>query len=285
MGNQKIKLFFLPSVLVVMVLACTLPSFEPENVNGIQETQPVVNTELIPIATTTLEPTITYTSTATLEPTITNTPTPSIPMVMVGVGTNCRDGPGKVYNLLDGLMVGEMAEIVKLAPAGVDYVVIKQPHGTGECWLWLQYATVTGDTSRLPIANIPPTPTLTMTLTSTSTPTSTAAPAPLSPFGGAWNMIIFGNPYAVTLVQTGSSITGTFITVGGNTVNLTGTVSTDGKTVTGTFAETPGVSGTFIWYLLNNTVQFNGHGDIGGGPLEWCGYKAGQSVPVPCLAP
>ena len=120
MGNQKFKLFFLPAVSLLVVFACTIPS--PENVNNIQETQPILNTQSVPIATTQL-PTdtatvILATATVTATPTITYTPTSSIPMVTVSVGTNCREGPGKIYNLLDGLMVGEQAEIVKLAPAG-----------------------------------------------------------------------------------------------------------------------------------------------------------------------
>jgi hypothetical protein len=284
MGNPKVRLFFLVAVSLLMIFACTLPS--PVDVNNIQPTQPITNTEpIIPIATTRLSIAtpivILETATATLMPTVTYTPTPSIPMVVVSVGTNCREGPGKVYNLLDGLRVGEQAEIVKLAPTGVDYVVIKRPHGSGECWLWLQHATITGNTSYLPIAAIPPRPTLTVAPITTSTATL----APPSPFAGDWTMGIFGKVYVVTLLQTGDSITGTFITVGGNTVNLAGTIAIDGKTVTGTFTETPGVSGTFTWYLLDNMAQFNGHGDIGGGPLEWCGYRAGQSAPVPCLAP
>jgi hypothetical protein len=298
MGSPKIKLFLPLAVALLVILACAIPT--TPGGNNIPATQALLNTQPIPFATTQLPTgtaiiipaTITSTATSTSIPTLTFTPTLSIPMVTVSVGTNCRVGPGRVYDRVDGLLVGEQAEIVRLAPASVNYVVIKRPHEPGECWLWLEYATITGDTSRLPIAVIPPTPTPTltftptMTSTPTSTPTSTATLTPPSAFGGAWNMVIFGNPYVVTLVQTGNSITGSFTPVGGSIVNLTGTLGADGKTVTGSFAETAGVSGTFIWHLLNNLVQFNGHGDItGNGSLEWCGYRAGQSAPVPCQAP
>ena len=285
MGNPKIKSFFLPAVFLLGILACSKPS--PQSVKNTLPSQPVTNTaSVIPTATTQL-PTATVmliSATATAAPTLTPTiaPTSSIPMVMVSVGTNCRAGPGIIYDLVDGLMVGEQAEIVRLAPLGIDYVVIIRPHGPGECWLWLQYATITGDTSRLPLAIIPPTPTSTTTLT----PTSTDTVAPPSPFGGVWNMKVFEKTYAVTLIQTGNSITGTFLASEKSTVSLTGIVDADGKTVTGSFDETQGLSGTFTWYLLTNTVQFTGHGDIaGGGRLPWCGYRDGQSAPEPCKAP
>ena len=90
----------------------------------------------------------------------------------------------------------------------------------------------------------------------------------------------------VTLTQTGNSITGTFTTEGGNSFSLVGTVSMDGKTVTGTFDEKGVLNGTFSWYLLGNSDQFNGHGYItypSIGPLQWCGYRAGQPPPDPCL--
>jgi len=288
MGNPKIKLFFLPAVFLLGILACSSPT--PQNINNILPSQPVINTVLVMPTVTTQLPTstvmiISATAAPTLTPTIAYTPTSSIPMVTVSVGTNCRAGPGRVYDLVDGLMVGEQAEIIGLAPLGIDYVVIIRPHGPGESWLWLQYATITGDTSRLPLAIMPPTPSATATPTVTSTtltPTSTDTMAPPSLFGGLWNMKVFGNPYTVTLVQTGNSITGTF----GSTVTLTGIVDADGKTVNGNFAEAQGVSGTFTWYLLTNTVQFTGHGDLaGGGRLPWCGSRAGQTAPEPCQAP
>ena len=92
-------------------------------------------------------------------PTITPTPTPSVPMVSVSVNTNCRTGPGTVYDLVGGLLVGESAEIVALSSVS-NYVIIELPDGSGrECWLWMQYGTQTGDTTGLPVLAPPPTPT------------------------------------------------------------------------------------------------------------------------------
>jgi len=295
MGNPKIKSFFLPLASLLLICACTMQpdgsTLEPTS--PITDTAPIPFAAIVPLSSSTpivvsATATVVWTDAAKLMPTIPYTPTSSIPVVTVSVGTNCREGPGIIYNLLDGLMVGEQAQIVKLAPAGVDYVVIQRPHGPGECWLWLQYATITGDTGQLPLAIIPPTPTPTATATSTFTltPTSTDTVAPPSPFEGVWKMVVFGDPhpYQVTLVQTGSSITGTF--TAGTTFTLTGIVNADGKTVNGDFAETQGVHGTFTWYLLPNMVQFTGRGDLPGGvSLPWCGYREGQSAPIPCQAP
>jgi hypothetical protein len=67
-------------------------------------------------ATSTFTPTPTFTPTETLTPTQTLTatlaftPTPLVPLISVSVPTNCRNGPGKVYDMEGALLVGEFAE-------------------------------------------------------------------------------------------------------------------------------------------------------------------------------
>jgi hypothetical protein len=60
--------------------------------------------------TATLTPTSTPTNTSTPTQTLTFTPfftpTPVVPLISVSVPTNCRSGPGKVYDLLGYLLVG-----------------------------------------------------------------------------------------------------------------------------------------------------------------------------------
>ncbi|MCE7859335.1 MAG: hypothetical protein DYG86_06060 [Chloroflexi bacterium CFX2] len=108
------------------------------------------------------------------------TSTPSVPQITVSVNTNCRTGPGVVYDLIDSLLVGQTGEIVGKNSGVPNYWVIKRLNGSGTCWLWGQYATVTGNTSNLPEYPVPPTPTptktATPTATSTFTPTPTLAP-------------------------------------------------------------------------------------------------------------
>ena len=110
----------------------------------------------------------TFTSTATLTPTLVFTPTPLVPMVRVSVATNCRLGPGKAYALVGALLVGETAQVYARSSAG-DYWYIRNPdRSTQFCWLWGEYATVTGLYTGLPIYTPRPSP----------TPTYTATPAP-----------------------------------------------------------------------------------------------------------
>ena len=102
------------------------------------------------------EPTPTPSPTNTPEPTPTFTV--AVPQVSVSVDTNCRTGPGQIYDWVGALVVGEVADVIAVPMDPRDYVVIKDPDG-GRCWLWLEYATVTGDIAGLPQWEIPATPT------------------------------------------------------------------------------------------------------------------------------
>jgi len=59
-----------------------------------------------------------------------------------------------------------------------NYWIINNPDSSGTCWLWGQYATVTGNTAGLPEYTPPPTPTPTNTPTPTATPTLAPPAAP-----------------------------------------------------------------------------------------------------------
>ncbi len=116
-----------------------------------------------PTATQTLTftpepPTLSPTATLSLTPPLTSTP--SIPLISVSKDTNCRVGPGSAYDRNGALMVGETAEVVASDPTG-RYWYIKNPdQANGYCWLWTEYATLSGNTSALPVFTPPPTPTL-----------------------------------------------------------------------------------------------------------------------------
>ncbi|NWF63370.1 MAG: hypothetical protein HXY38_03595 [Chloroflexi bacterium] len=106
------------------------------------------------------------------------TPTPSVPQVTVSVNTNCRTGPGVVYDNIGALLVGQVGTVIgKNSQTG--YWIINNPGKTGACWLYPQYATVSGNTANLQEYSIPPTPTPTATSTPTQTPTP-SAPAPVN---------------------------------------------------------------------------------------------------------
>ena len=101
------------------------------------------------------------------------TATPSVPEVTVSTNTNCRTGPGVQYDNIGALLIGQVGTLVgKNSQTG--YWIINNPGKTGTCWLYPQYATISGNTANLQEYSIPPTPT--PTLTPTFTPTPTLAP-------------------------------------------------------------------------------------------------------------
>lgn len=110
--------------------------------------------------TPTFTPTITLTPTVTLTPTPLFTSTPLVPLISVSVPTNCRVGPGRIYDRVGALLVGEVAEVVGRDPTG-NYWYIRNPDSSsgGFCWLWGEYASLGGDLSTLPMFTPPPTPT------------------------------------------------------------------------------------------------------------------------------
>jgi hypothetical protein len=172
---SKKNLFLIALLLTLALSACNLPSAQKTSsadatitaLAAIIEAQklptnaaaPATNTPL-PSDTPTVQFTLTAmpTSTVTLTPTITLTPTPSVPMVTVSQTTNCRTGPGTVYDLLGSLSPGQTAQVVGKYSAG-NYWIIDTPGGSGTCWLWGQYAAVSGNTSGLPEMYPPPSPT------------------------------------------------------------------------------------------------------------------------------
>lgn len=171
----KLKLF-LSSVVLVALAACA-PAQPTPNLNVIntaiaqtvaaatrtaESSIPVTGDETATPTLTVVVPTVTEIILPSATPSLTSTPVPTlpgVPYVRVSVPTNCRVGPGTVYDRVGGLLLGEVAQVVG-RHATRDYWVIENPDRSGTCWLWGEYATVTGDTGALPVLVPPPTPTL-----------------------------------------------------------------------------------------------------------------------------
>ena len=124
-----------------------------------------------PTTSETASPTVTPLPSQTPSPTTTPTlaviasPTLVVPMMSVSVATNCRRGPGKLYPIVGALLVGETAQVYARDPSG-NYWYIPNPESPGDrCWVWGEYATLSGFTSALPMFTPPPTPTATLTPT------------------------------------------------------------------------------------------------------------------------
>ena len=122
------------------------------------------------------------TGTAIPQPTPTSlfTPTPSTAMVSVSLDTNCRKGPGSAYEILGALLVGESAEAVGKNSSSNYWIITNPDQPTSTCWLWGEYATVSGDQSNLAEVSIPSTP----IPTPTATPTKVMPPNPVSNLQG-----------------------------------------------------------------------------------------------------
>jgi len=85
------------------------------------------------------------------------TPAPAIAYVTVSQNTNCRSGPSVDYSVLATINAGQQVEVLKTFSN--EYVLVKNPSGEGDCWLFLQYADTTDfGAFNLPAATQPPTP-------------------------------------------------------------------------------------------------------------------------------
>ena len=186
----------LVSVLLLVVQACApqaMPTTDPNSIDtAIAQTMAAAPTRTtepeVPVTgpdtpTATLSPSPelpTETSTALVLPTAIVT-TPTTPEIRVAIPTNCRVGPGVAFDRVGGLQPGQVAEVLGRNETG-NYWIIRDPNRTNvTCWLWGEYATVTGNTSVLPIYTPPPTP----TPVPTATPAPTGTPAPS--FGASYD--------------------------------------------------------------------------------------------------
>ena len=123
----------------------------------------LVNAVAATMASRTME-TPEFTFTLSQTPSITGALTSPAPMVSVSVATYCRTGPGDPYEILGSLPVGVEAEVIARSEYG-DWIIKLPSNPSINCWLWGYHATVTGDTSTLPMATPIPSPTFTATST------------------------------------------------------------------------------------------------------------------------
>ncbi len=147
------------NALLVAVLACNLPAgqgpAQPPDLAGTITAQAMILMQSSNTPASTSTPP--FTEVPSLTPTPSLSPTPTVPQVSVTGATNCRTGPSTVYDLLDTMQPGQSADIVGKDTAD-NYWIIKMANG-GTCWLWGQYAVVSGNTAGVPEVPPPPTPT------------------------------------------------------------------------------------------------------------------------------
>ncbi len=163
------RFHMLGSALVILVLlaSCNMPNANPAEpavvvVATVQEEADTPTPQPEP-PTATPAPTETVTITLTPEPSFTPTETmtltPSVVMAEVLKETNCRTGPGSMYDRVATFQAGTKVEIVA-ADLGGGYWYVKNPEKAEEfCWMWGNNMKIEGETSILPAFTPPSTPT------------------------------------------------------------------------------------------------------------------------------
>jgi len=149
MKNHK-NIFIACIVLIASTLACNLQNVNP------QASAPEIQTAAALTVQAILTPSITATVqqqaevvSATSMPagtasSNTITPTYSVPMLTLREQTNCRAGPGQSYEILFTYLKGVRLEIVGYYPQENYWLVKSNDSPTGTCWLWGEYADVSG---------------------------------------------------------------------------------------------------------------------------------------------
>lgn len=204
------------------------------------------------------------------------TATSSIPFVSVSQNTNCRTGPSQFYGLVTTITTGQQVEVLKTFSGS--YVVVRNPNGSGDCWLWLQYANTTNFASyNLPAATQPP------------TPAPTATPTPSFNWAGNWNAYM-EDGVSVYTASMSCSVSGNNITCnatlnpGALPYTFSGSISGNLQTAGGTFTGSGGASGDWDAQIKSgNLNQFIGNLDSG--TWSFCGARSGSSLPSPCEWP
>jgi len=85
---------------------------------------------------------------------------------------------------------------------------------------------------------------------------------------------------AIDFLQKGSDVVGNTATDDGHSLLFKGTISSDGKSITGTWESTNGTTGNFMMEFNDALNSFSGN--LGGG-VPFCGTRMGSSKPYPCL--
>lgn len=244
---------------VLPILACSLPGSSAEPTETATPDDASVQTAValtLQAEQISASPAIEASLTTTLTPTIAYTGTPTVPILSVSVNTNCRYGPGIVYDPpVKVFNVGQTAQVLGKDPTGEFYYI------SDGCWVWGEYATISGDTAGIPVFTPPPTPTY--------TPTSEAGP-----WEGTW-VTDCGSSGCdeMVLSQEGNNVSGTYANGDGE---IQGTIS--GNHLTGNWYRN-NTSGSIDFWLDAGEKSWRGNYNRSYG---WCGWRQGQSQPDPC---
>lgn len=154
MNKNNVSRFVMLITLILTACGAPTPQAEPTSGPDLALTITAQAQLLQALTQTALAPTSTPEPTFTSAPVLTETP--SKVFVTVSANTNCRSGPGSEYEIVGALTIGQQAEVVGKSST-TNYWIINNPNAAGTCWLWAEYATITGQTASLQEFEIPPT--------------------------------------------------------------------------------------------------------------------------------
>jgi hypothetical protein len=136
------------------------------------------------------------TSTPTLTPAALTSATPEGVWLDINQNTNCRIGPTSSFAVVNVMEKGRHLQAVGRSTINGYYYVINPALTNSFCWIWNQYATISGDTSSLPV------------YTPQSSPTPTLTPTPIADLAVSYiGVTACGTDYSLRLnvVNTGST--------------------------------------------------------------------------------
>jgi hypothetical protein len=157
MHSIRFRLLCAALSILTAMLACNMPFAAPP--------VPVTSTATIPATRAPTEPptdtaTPAVTATKSLTPEPSSTPTTEAPVAEVVKESNCRIGPGGMYELVLTFKAGDSVEIVA-RDLGGGFVFVKNPKDPEQgCWMLQNNLTISGNITPLPAYTPPPSPTL-----------------------------------------------------------------------------------------------------------------------------
>jgi hypothetical protein len=161
------RLLVLPAVLALTAMACNLPVSRPVPETATQLVQPMIEASatLDLAATQTRQAALLPTGTSTIQTTDASLPDASattaveIPQAKVNRETNCRLGPGGMYDLVATYQAGQVLDVLATGLAQGYWFVQNPEKPEEQCYLMAQNVTISGDTSALPKFTPQPSPT------------------------------------------------------------------------------------------------------------------------------
>ncbi|MBA4385458.1 MAG: hypothetical protein C0410_12040 [Anaerolinea sp.] len=158
-------------MLLILVSGCTTAAPTPDlaatiavNV-AVEQTMAALQTQTSLTEIAYLQQNPTETPTPSPTPTSAYTATPDKVTVSVSKDTYCRDGIFAKSPFVALMSPGQSYDVLAVNPDKSAYYVVEPKHTFTYCWLWGEFATISGDTANLPVYTPQPLPTPTYTPT------------------------------------------------------------------------------------------------------------------------